>query len=163
MDFETIVNFVIDELEGGDKITTDAGGRTRWGIAERYNPEAWRDGPPSREQAVEIYRVKYWTANRCDLLRMPIAAILFDTAVNPPPGIFNMGPVKILQASLEVTADGIFGPKTLAAAGSANLYATVIGMLGWRATGYALGDPSNRRGWMNRLFKLAIFVSKEVD
>ncbi len=37
----------------------DRGGRTAWGISERAHPEAWRTGPPTRDEAREIYRTEY--------------------------------------------------------------------------------------------------------
>ena len=65
------------------EITNDAGGRTRWGIAEKYNPEAWRDGPPTLEQAKEVYLNSYWIPGGCDSLQYPMDIAMFDACVNP--------------------------------------------------------------------------------
>ena len=37
----------------------DRGGRTSWGISERWHPEAWKNGPPTRDEAKQIYLNEY--------------------------------------------------------------------------------------------------------
>src|SRR5215204_4654531 len=52
----------IIKREGGDTFTddpSDHGGRTIYGISERFHPEAWESGPPSKEQAKKIYTQMY--------------------------------------------------------------------------------------------------------
>ena len=65
----------------------DAGGRTIWGISERWFPgdiEAMKDMTPdkSRAYAKEFYKREFWDNLGCDALSLPIDIIAFDTAVN---------------------------------------------------------------------------------
>lgn len=90
----------------------DSGGRTKYGISERANPEAWKNGPPTLEQAKEIFLHKYLVTPRIhlvtpDYLRDQVA----DWAVTSGPFI----PIQNLQRILKVEDDGHMGPLTLAA------------------------------------------------
>ena len=52
-----LIDDIIDR-EGGSTLTndpTDKGGRTKYGISEKSNPEAWKDGDVWRAQAPDIY------------------------------------------------------------------------------------------------------------
>src|SRR5687767_6587415 len=86
----------------------DPGGLTKWGIAARSHPEVINPNF-SREDAVDIYRVKYWDKAHSADLSWPYDLLIFDMAV-------NMGcckiPIKILQRALGVLDDGVFGEKT---------------------------------------------------
>lgn len=64
----------------------DSGGETIYGISRRNNPEAWTNGPPSRQHAEQIYRYKYWDSIKGDYLPPKIASVLFDHAVLSGPG-----------------------------------------------------------------------------
>lgn len=88
----------------------DRGGRTSWGISERAHPEAWKDGPPSRERAAEIYRLEYispWDWVAYDPLRVQ----LIDCHVLHG----KTGAVRLLQQALGTRADGVLGINTAAA------------------------------------------------
>ena len=61
--------------------------------------------------AQAIYRRDYWNRVRGDALPPPLALLVFDAAVNN--GVARA--VRWLQAAVEVTVDGDFGPMTLAA------------------------------------------------
>ena len=88
----------------------DPGGETHFGIARKFHPDIpW---PPTKPQAIEIYRSNYWTPIRGDDLPAPLALVCFDAAVVP--GVTWTR--KALQKVLGVTADGVIGPKTIAAA-----------------------------------------------
>jgi lysozyme family protein len=92
----------------------DAGGRTSWGISERAHPEAWRPGPPTREQAAAIYR-RVYIAPFFALAKIPstdrLVAVLIDDAVMS--GVSSA--IKRLQFILGLEMDGIIGPKTIQA------------------------------------------------
>jgi lysozyme family protein len=102
-------------------VTEDSGGRTRFGIAERFHPELGDEfylAPVdvALETAREIYRSDYWNAIHGDDIRdQRVATKVFDMAV-------NMGVRQALvlcQQALNVIEgpplceDGILGPKTL--------------------------------------------------
>ena len=63
-------------------------------------------------EAQEIYRRDYWTKTACDQIPPALAVLVFDAAVNSGPD----RAVKWLQTSLNVMADGVVGPITIAAA-----------------------------------------------
>jgi len=59
------IEVIIDqeiEIEGGSKVSKDPhdkGGRTQYGIAEKFNPEAWKDGVVTHDEAKKIFEAKY--------------------------------------------------------------------------------------------------------
>jgi lysozyme family protein len=75
-----------EDPSGTGEITTDAGGRTRYGIAERYNLDLWKDGPPSQEAAKARILNGYWIANGCDDLPYPMDIAMADSCMTPGPG-----------------------------------------------------------------------------
>lgn len=63
------------------------------------------------DQARAIYKRDYWDRVKGDQLTFPVAFNVFDGAVNS--GVLRS--ILWLQEAVGVTADGILGPKTLAA------------------------------------------------
>jgi lysozyme family protein len=63
------------------------------------------------ETVAPLYKRKYWDAVRADELVAGVDYCVFDVAVNSGPG----RAIKFLQSCVGVTADGGFGPATLAA------------------------------------------------
>jgi lysozyme family protein len=63
------------------------------------------------EVVAPLYKRKYWDACRADDLVAGVDYVVFDVAVNSGPG----RAVKFLQSCVGVTADGGFGPATMAA------------------------------------------------
>jgi lysozyme family protein len=110
---------IIDEIlkaEGGNKMTndpSDAGGRTQYGISERANPNAWKDGQVTEEEARAIYYKRYISGPGFDKINDPrVQHFLCDFAVHSGPGIA----IKYLQRIVGVDDDGVMGPRTLEAA-----------------------------------------------
>ena len=146
--------------EGGDIITDnpdDPGGLTRWGISQRAHPDVdvrhlTRDG------AAAIYRRDYWQPMRCDDLPLPVALCAFDCAVNM--GVRASS--RLLQSAVGSPADGIVGPRTLAAL-HRHPVSRVIRRLnveraqrymelgGWRTFG---------RGWIARTIDIAVTAAE---
>ena len=109
---------IIDDLierEGGPKETNDSadkGGRTKYGISERANPEAWADGDVSLDEARTVYTRKYVVApGFAQIMDPKVREAMVDFGVTSGPQLAIMK----LQGLLKVEADGIMGPKTLAA------------------------------------------------
>lgn len=74
---------IVMKVEGLDKKTRDpGGGRTRWGISEKNNPDAWKNGPPTKEKAIEIYKQRYWDRLGVEKLDPALRLAAFDAAVN---------------------------------------------------------------------------------
>ena len=112
----TINQIILDiiEREGSTESNhpADAGGRTKYGISARSNPDAWKNGPPTLEQAKAIYLQRYVQVPRFQLIRDPaIQAQLIDYGVTSGPQLAIMK----LQTILGVNVDGILGPQTLGA------------------------------------------------
>jgi lysozyme family protein len=63
------------------------------------------------EDVAPLYKRKYWDACRADDLVSGLDYCVFDVAVNSGPG----RAIKFLQSAVGVTADGGFGPATMAA------------------------------------------------
>ena len=84
--FEFVMNHEDPHRTG--KVTEDAGGRTRFGIAQKFHPELPEEfftGPAENalKQAEEILRRDYWQPMRLDEIKnQNVANKLFDMAVN---------------------------------------------------------------------------------
>jgi lysozyme family protein len=96
----------------------DPGGMTNLGVTKRVWEE-WVGHDVDEKQmraltpetVAPLYKRKYWDAVRADDLVAGVDYCVFDVAVNSGPG----RAVKFLQSAVGVTADGGFGPATLAA------------------------------------------------
>lgn len=95
----------------------DSGGRTRFGIAERFHPElthrGFFDSMPF-DEALQIAKSYYVTEycvplHLCSIADQQVANAIVSFAVNE--GIITS--IKIIQAALGVQCDGEFGPATL--------------------------------------------------
>lgn len=139
----------------------DRGGDTWYGISRNANPDMpW---PPTREQAIQRYRERYWDTCHCNEMAPVLAVLTFDAAVQHG----TTQAARILQRAVGVTDDGVIGPQTLAAA----VFATnesISDFLSYRARFYnelCISDTSQRRflrGWMRRLFLLHQFVLENI-
>ena len=121
--FDEAIRFVLrnEDPHLSGIVTEDSGGRTRFGIAERFHPELGEGSyaaptEAALEAAREIYSIDYWEPIRGDEIRdQGIATKLLDMAVNM--GVRQA--VVLAQRALNVDAipriseDGIFGSKTL--------------------------------------------------
>lgn len=158
---DDIISFVIG-IEGGYvNNPTDPGGATNFGVTQRYLDRARANGftsfPASvadltMAQAAALYQADEWAAIHGDQLPPALALLAFDTAVNEGPG----RAVLILQQSLGVTADGVLGPGTLAAAASAGAKVCAE-YAARRGVAYAQLDATEGQfelGWMRRLVKV---------
>ena len=99
----------IIELEGqqGYAVDGDSGGRTAWGISERAHPEAWADGPPTKQVARSIYEREYLSP----WLWVPdyrLKAMLVDWSVTSGVRTATRG----LQSAVAAKVDGVIGPDT---------------------------------------------------
>lgn len=108
--FERFVEGVLQREGAATNDPDDPGKETTFGISRRHHPNIpW---PPTREQAIAIYRAEYWDPIRGDQLPPPLALVVFDAAVVP--GV--SWATRALQEVLRVTVDGAIGPKTIEAA-----------------------------------------------
>lgn len=162
--------------EGGGRVhqvAGDAGQLTKWGIAQRYNPDV-DIANLTEKQAREIAKREYWDKCRCDDLPYPLDILVWDAA-------FNMGTAragKFLQLSLNILGtdlkvDGAIGPKTINGARAVtyagdkhNVYLDIAcrHFMLHRLRFYnrrISESPSQTKfiaGWMNRCFDLLEYV-----
>lgn len=107
-----IIEAILKREGGYVNNPADHGGRTAYGIAERFNPDAWADGRVSIEEARAIYLKKYVLEPGFDrIVDESLKAHLVDFAVNSGPGFV----IEKLQSVLGVGVDGKLGPASLAA------------------------------------------------
>ena len=114
MKFNTACAFVLKWEGQISESPSDPGGLTKFGISSRQFPEV-RKLEFSEADAIAIYKEKYWTACKCEELPEALAFMLFDAAVNQG----QTQAIRMLQRTINVPADGVMGPETIAAAGLA--------------------------------------------
>jgi lysozyme family protein len=134
----------------------DPGGATNLGITRR-TLAGWRKVSPwwklpaaevqalQRPEATRIYRSLYWDRCRANELPPGLDLSLFDFAVNSGPG----RAIKTLQRQVGTVADGLVGPRTLAAIKARIAIVGVSGLI------VALCD--GRLGFLQRLAIAATF------
>lgn len=147
--------------EGGyvhDKL--DSGGRTNLGVTQRVWEE-WVGHPVSEadmkaltlEKVAPMYKMKYWNPSYCEKLPKGLDYVVFDFAVNAGTG----RSVKTLQSAIGVLADGVIGPRTMAAINDANPKELINKFSDARADfyqGIVTRKPDQARfirGWLNRV------------
>jgi lysozyme family protein len=116
--FETCLALMLAHEGGFVNHPKDPGGMTNLGVTKRVWEE-WVGHEVDEKQmraltpetVAPLYKRKYWDAVRADDLVDGVDYVVFDVAVNSGPG----RAVKFLQSCVDVTADGGFGPATLAA------------------------------------------------
>lgn len=133
-DFAAAVEFVLRHEGGYVNDPSDPGGETKYGISKRAYPSL-NIAALTREQAVAIYERDYWRASGAPSLPMPLALVVFDTAV-------NMGVTRARQLLAESRGD-------------------VDRLLQLRRVAYeniAAGRPASQKflaGWLRRVDALA--------
>lgn len=117
-----VIHKLLDELivREGVKDTNnphDPGGRTKYGISERAHPEAWKNGPPTRQVAEDIFFRMYMVKSGF-IYTTPdfLAEQLIDWGVTSGPLLVTME----LQRILRVPVDGKIGPITKGALAEQN-------------------------------------------
>lgn len=172
--FKRAMKFVA-KWEGGkvdDK--NDRGGRTAYGVTQAtYNAFRAKRGLPDKdvwdipqEDVDAIYWEMFWKPAKCDILPDPLDLVVFDSAVQHGPA----RAVKWLQAALGLSADGIFGPKSVQALqeeiGAGMTDALVAAFIATREQFYKdiiARDSSQlkfQRGWGNRMAALKLEVNE---
>lgn len=133
----------------------DTGGETKFGVAKSANPEL-NIATLTYAQAKEIYKRNYWVKCRCGELTEKLATHVFDAAVNHG----TTTAIKMLQRAVNVSDDGLLGPKTIAAIQALPEKQVVYFFIQHRRNFYLKiveRNPSQMKflkGWMNRLNEL---------
>jgi lysozyme family protein len=155
MSFETAIPLILVHEGGLSDHPHDPGGLTKFGISQRAYPDLDIRNI-SVEQAKAIYKRDYWDRIKGDSLPEGISTLVFDSAVNQ--GVPRA--TKMMQRALSVDADGIIGPRTLAAASRANLRDFAVRFGVERAMHYASLPTFSifGKGWLRRLFDVTTRV-----
>jgi lysozyme family protein len=167
-DFKPAFAFVLqheDSTRSG-KVTVDAGGRTRFGIAEKFHsdlPEEFFTGPAedALAEAAKIEEREYWDAMRlAEVENQNVANKLFDMGVNMgarQAAFYAQRAANVLVAvDARVAEDGVIGPRTLAAINAAGPMAYYQLLCQFSAAFYrhvAAVNPAqavNLAGWLKR-------------
>jgi len=158
MDISPPINAIIDhilEAEGpASNDPLDRGGATAFGISQRSNPEAWKNGPPTLSQARDIYFQKYVVGPGFDKIGDPaLMAQLVDFGVTSGPMIA----IQKLQGVLGITIDGVLGPDTLQSIQTLpNVSNALVGARVKMICQLVVKNPSQLKflvGWVNRAFE----------
>lgn len=155
MSFESAIPIILEHEGGLSEHPSDPGGLTKYGISQRAYPDLDIRNL-TVEQAKAIYRRDYWDKVKGDSLPEGISTLVFDSAVNQ--GVLRA--TRMLQRAVGVDADGIIGPRTLAAASRVNLRDFAVRFGVERALHYASLPtfPIFGKGWLRRLFDVTTRV-----
>lgn len=151
MNFDAAFLTVIKHEGGFVNHPLDPGKATNMGITEAVARRVGYKGPMQDlpvDLAKRIYLEEYWKPVQAEALPPAVRYAVFDAAVNS--GVRQS--VLWLQRALGVADDGVLGPRTLAAANSANPEVLRARMIAQRLK--FLCDlntfPSFGRGWTRR-------------
>jgi len=158
--FNWIIKFTLDAEGGYDNDPDDPGGETKYGIDKRSHPDV-NIKELTIDEAKDIYFTEYWTKFKCEQFSKPVGEVYFDCCVNTGSKQSN----KFVQRAVGTEADGIIGPKTLAAvqAKDPNILANAI--IGQRQKFYedlAYNKASLKKflkGWTNRNINLRNYIA----
>lgn len=145
----------------------DRGGETKFGVAQRANPDIDITGL-DWEAAKRIYFRRYWLVANCDdiaLMSPRLAVLHFDGAVNHGVGRAN----RFLQRATRAAEDGDVGPATLRALrmaiDSKGDIALCHSICDFREAFYEAiiaRDPSQarfRNGWLRRINEMRQYTT----
>lgn len=131
----------------------DPGGVTKYGISQRANPDIDIVGL-TMQQAIDIYREKYFDRALCQYLQSPLEIIHFDGAVNH--GVFRAN--MFLQQASALFSDGSLTLRNVDYINKQTKYDVVItNIAAIRISFYqriVQNNPSQGRflkGWTNRI------------
>jgi lysozyme family protein len=144
--FVPAIKIVLEDEGVFSDDNNDPGGETWYGLAHASHPDIpW---PPSKEQALAIYRTDYWDKFRCGEMSWPWALAVFEATVNQGQAIIGC-----LQKLLGTRADNTVGPATLAAINKADDYHLDL-FYTMRVMRYIATNrfPDFGKGWIRRAF-----------
>lgn len=172
MRFEDCLARILKHEGGYVNDPLDSGGRTNLGVTQRVweefvgHPVTEADMKALTPQKVgSMYKLKYWNPSYCEVLPKGLDYVVFDFAVNAGTG----RSVKTLQQAIGCVADGVIGPKTMAAINDANPKDLITKFSDARADfyqGIVAKKPDQARfikGWLNRVEESRKLALEEHD
>jgi lysozyme family protein len=157
--FDSAFNYVLGVEKGLSMDPKDAGNwtggkvgvgqlkGTKYGISAAAFPD--EDIPNlTVERAKSLAKTFYWDKVHGDEVPPYFGMVLLDTAYNQGVGVA----VRALQHAVGVSADGDFGPKTMAALAAAQPAQALADMTTFRILSYSddAGWPTFKNGWVAR-------------
>lgn len=168
-DFELCFAETLSHEGGYVNHPLDPGGRTNLGVTQRVW-QKWVGRKVTEEemraltvaQVLPLYHQEYWQPVRGDELPRGVNMMVFDIAVNSGPKrailMLQKGINALPGGRVKVAVDGAIGPKTIAAAASADSLALIKAIANSRVWFYI--DLSTfktfGKGWMVRLLDVAV-------
>lgn len=149
MNFENALKIVLNWEGGYVNDPHDPGGETKFGISKKSYPSVDIKSL-TLESASEIYKKDYWLKCRCDDLPIPVAVLVFDTAVNM--GVNTA--IILLQTAAEVVSDGVLGKQTISAVNGLDPAKIARNFMSLRTQRYTklTGWDRYGLGWTRRCF-----------
>lgn len=152
--YSRVAEWMLYQIEGGDKLVTDEGGLTKFGVSQRAYPNL-DIAALTYADAAALFEKDYWRPLGCHILPAMIAVPIFDCAINQGQRVAG----RFLQRAVGVPTrdvDGIVGPQTLAiAAGVAparhRFVAVDIQERRLRRYEETAGYERNGHSWRNRV------------
>ena len=170
--FDECLKRILKHEGGYSNDPLDSGGRTNLGVTQRVweefvgHPVTEADMKALTPQKVgSMYKLKYWNPSYCEVLPKGLDYVVFDFAVNAGTG----RSVKTLQQAIGCVADGVIGPKTMAAINDANPKDLIAKFSDARADfyqGIVARKPDQARfirGWLNRVEESRKLALEEHD
>lgn len=139
-------------------IPADRGGETKYGVAQKANPDVDVRNL-DLAGAMEVYFRRYWYVGKCFLLPYPVSLIHFDGCVNHGPRRAAM----FLQQAVGVVPDSEIGNQTIEALDSMSYADAIKSISDQRVDFYnaiVRKDPSQKvflKGWMRRITEVTEF------
>jgi lysozyme family protein len=172
MRFEDCLTRILKHEGGFVNDPLDSGGRTNLGVTQKVWEE-WLGHPVTEadmkaltpQKIAPMYKLKYWNPSYCEVLPKGLDYVVFDFAVNAGTG----RSVKTLQQAIGCVADGVIGPKTMAAINDANPKDLIAKFSDARADfyqGIVARKPDQARfikGWLNRVEESRKLALEEYD
>jgi len=172
MRFEDCLTRILKHEGGFVNDPLDSGGRTNLGVTQKVWEE-WLGHPVTEadmkaltpQKIAPMYKLKYWNPSYCEVLPKGLDYVVFDFAVNAGTG----RSVKTLQQAIGCVADGVIGPKTMAAINDAEPKDLIAKFSDARADfyqGIVARKPDQARfikGWLNRVEESRKLALEEYD
>lgn len=155
MNFDKAFSELMKHEGGYSNHPSDPGGETNWGVTKRVAQAHGYQGSMKllpKDIAKDIAKKEYWDKVNAELLPAAVRYAVFDTAYHSG----NRQALVLLQRTLGVTEDGVFGMDTLIAVKACNPDVLTRKYLGARLN--FLTDLKNwkdfSRGWSKRIASL---------
>jgi lysozyme family protein len=148
VNFDLAIERVLGHEGGYVNDPRDPGGETKWGISKRSYPNLDIKNL-TREYAISIYFRDFWAPLGAGQFHDGVAYQLLDFAVNS--GIKTA--IRGFQRALKVVDDGIFGPKSHAAAKAMTETDQIMLLLAERLEFMTNTKnwPDHGKGWARRI------------